>query len=183
MGPMFPATVDKLESVRLPCYLTPIIDGVRCMIKEGKVVDDTLQPLPNKHIQESLAGLPDNLDGHIIIKLDNKVAPFEDTYRAVQDVEAEPEFLFVLSDVAMPGLYLQRYQVLCDTVEMYKNPHTKVAATIMIDSIPLLFRAEATYVKAGYKGVMLRGTNSRYKTGKATLKQGWLSRFSRFDTV
>ncbi len=175
MKPMLAATLEKLEDAKLPMYVSPKLDGIRCLILGSKAVSRTLKPIPNRFIQEKLKDLPDGLDGELMVKGD-----FNTIQSAVMSEDGEPEFYYVLFDVATHGNYLERYQVLHDTVVEQNNPYLKVVSTMVVDDLEELFRIEAGYVKAGYEGIMLRSIDSYYKLGRSTLKQGWLLKFKRF---
>lgn len=180
MKPMLAATLEKLEDVKFPVYLSPKLDGIRCLIVGGVAVSRSLKPIPNKFIQEKLKGLPDGLDGELVVKINNKVGTFNETQSSVMSENGEPEFFYVLFDVLMEGDYLARYQVLHDTVVEYNNPFVKVVETRIVDDLEELQRIEHAYVKQGYEGVMLRSLDSLYKNGRSTVKQGWLLKYKRF---
>jgi len=179
--PMLAASLDKLENAKLPSYVSPKLDGIRCITFGGKAISRTLKPIPNKFIQKQLSTLPDGLDGELLIKVGTSVGTFTEIQSAVMSEEGEPDFIYVVFDVIASGKYLERYQVLHDTVDMYKHPRVKIISTTLVESLDELFALEGSYVSAGYEGIMLRDVDSLYKQGRSTLRQGWLVKFKRFQ--
>jgi DNA ligase-1 len=173
--PMLAATVNDLTEVVLPAYVSPKMDGIRCLIKDGIAVSRTLKPIPNKFIQEKLKDLPEGLDGELMVKGD-----FNDIQSAVMSVEGEPKFFYVLFDIISDGTYIERYQKLCDIVSEAFNPYLKIVQTILVENLEELERIEQVTVKQRFEGIMLRGEHSIYKQGRSTLKEQHLLKFKRF---
>jgi hypothetical protein len=179
MKPMLPNIIKDLNKVKLPVYISPVFTGVRAYREDGKLFLEDGQEVKNRFVQESLKELPDLLDGFIIIKIDKRVGTYEETLEELDSQDTTPDFLFIVFDVCIKGVYLDRYQVLHDTVELYKNSRVKMLSTSLIDSKDELFAIEAAYTRAGYKGLFIRSIKSKYKQGTPTVRQGWLLKFSR----
>ncbi len=90
MKPMLAATLDKLEDVKFPVLVQPKLDGIRCLIVNGEAVSKEFKPIPNKSIQSLLAGLPDGLDGELVIA--GIETDFSDAQSAIMSEEGEPDF-------------------------------------------------------------------------------------------
>ena len=176
MKPMLAATLTELENARLPAYVSPKMDGIRCIIFGGMAVSRALKPIPNKFIQQQLKGLPDGLDGELMVRGD-----FNAIQSAVMSEEGEPEFFYVLFDIATKASnYEERYNTLCKILEDTKNPYLKIVSTRFVEDIEELKRIEEAYVAKRYEGIMLRVPESPYKHGRSTLKESYLVKYKRF---
>src|SRR3954463_13358332 len=64
--PMLAGKVD-LKKLRFPVLTSPKLDGVRCIIQGGVALARSLKPIPNVNVQKALKGLPDGIDGELIM--------------------------------------------------------------------------------------------------------------------
>jgi len=178
MKPMLAATLKNLEDVTFPVYVSPKMDGIRCLIHNGFAVSRTLKAIPNKFIQEKLKGLPDGLDGELMTKGD-----FNTVQSAVMSEDGEPEFLYVVFDTICEGNYLTRYDTMCKSIFIDAkdpNPFVKIVETVEMQDLAELKLYEHIAVKKGYEGIMLRKDTGSYKFGRSTLKEGFLLKYKRF---
>lgn len=175
MKPMLAATLETLDNVQFPVYLSPKLDGIRCLIHQGKAVSRSLKSIPNKYIQECLKGVPDGLDGELMTE-----GNFNTIQSNVMSEDGEPDFYLVLFDYIMDGNYAERYAKLCEIVENLKNPKLKVVSTRFVEDMDELIRLEGAYVGKKFEGVMLRNLESIYKQGRSTINEGHLLKYKRF---
>ena len=80
--------------IRYPVLASPKIDGIRCLIVNGKAVTRSLKPIPNEHIRSMLEKYaPDGADGEIVVG-----DSFNATTSAVMSRDGEPEFTYFIFD-------------------------------------------------------------------------------------
>jgi len=53
------AAKATLESVKYPVYVSPKLDGIRCLVENGVCYSRKWKPLPNKQLQEWASALPE----------------------------------------------------------------------------------------------------------------------------
>lgn len=187
---VFNPNTDKLDWNKT-YHVQPKIDGIRCIAHNGQALSRTLKPIRNKFIQawfkeneEILQGL----DGELIVGNITDHGAFQNTTSGVMSEEGEPDFkyyVFDTRDVAFPTsrrLYFAyaktedlkvRYPVAAKRIVMVE---TTVVATP--EHLKVLMDA---YLAYGYEGAIIRESESLYKYGRSTLKQGSLLKWKMFE--
>src|SRR3990167_8829694 len=88
MKPMLAATATVGEIQTLltkgPLIATPKLDGIRCLIKDGRLYSRSLKPIPNQFIRATLEDRPElnGLDGELMIGAPGDPAQFQLTTSA-----------------------------------------------------------------------------------------------------
>jgi DNA ligase-1 len=178
MRPMLSSNY-KEESVRFPVYVSPKIDGVRCLVLDGKgPVSRTLKPIPNTYIREQLAPLSNlNLDGELVVGIESSDKCFRTTTSGVMSVKGEPLFKYLVFDIVGVGDYTTRLRKLLSLAPIN---NVEVIKQHLVHTKEEIYDLEKFYLKEGYEGVMLRSTSSPYKFGRSTEKEGFLMKLKRF---
>ena len=178
-----PADLDRLDYSDL--WVSPKLDGIRAIVRDGVVVSRNLKPIRNSHVQQ-LFGHPElnNLDGELIVGEPTSKDCYNATNSGVMSADGAPSVRFFAFDhVGVPGAwYVDRLQVVKDCA--LRLPHIEVVPQTQVRSYNELLQVEQTYLQAGYEGVMLRrfeGPGSRYKFGRSTVKEGTLLKLKRFE--
>lgn len=182
----FSKTPD-FKDLRFPLVASPKLDGIRCVVREGRALTRALKPIPNKALRERLEqfGLYEGLDGELI--LDG--GTFQETTSAVMSHETSPELLdkifFHVFDHTLEehtpfatrfwraSLQIQSISSRWHGVKAI--PHTWITSPIV------LAEYEAQQLALGFEGIMLRDPKGPYKFGRSTLKEGWLLKVKRFE--
>jgi len=60
---LMPRETPDLDTLPYPVYVTPKLDGIRVLFKDGVALSRTLKPIPNKSIQKWAAFWGDELEG------------------------------------------------------------------------------------------------------------------------
>lgn len=161
------------------CWLSPKIDGIRGIIREGVVMSRSLIPIPNLHTQQIIGGRPEleHWDGELVCG-DPFDLPYDRTYSGVMTADGVPDVrFFVFDHVENPiDEYFRRYDRLSDQRWVVKVPQHPVTC---LDDILAL---EEKYIAEGYEGVMLRafqGDRSFYKYGRSTANELTLLKLKR----
>ena len=176
MKPMLSGKLSSLDKLFFPCYCTPKFDGIRCLIKDGVAVSRTLKPIRNKHVQAMLKGLPDGLDGELMLEY---TANFSEISSAIMREEGEPKFRYLVFDYIMQKGYLQRLEYL----ELQASLVSRFVSVILPTKINNLLEFEMFEKKcleAGFEGVMIRKGDGPYKFGRSTSNEGYLLKWKRF---
>ncbi len=184
--PMLAETCDDIEALSFPLFASPKLDGVRMLIRDGIAVTRSLKPVPNKHLQELAAGLPDGLDGEIIFGDPTAPDAFTKTQSIVMAHDKSADGLtfhifddwslghqgFLLRHTAV-AVQMERLRTLCK-LPVAHVPHD------YLETIEQLIRFEQKCVDQGWEGAMLRSPHGPYKTGRSTVNEAFLLKLKRF---
>lgn len=170
--PLLSGTVTDLEKLRFPLIASPKLDGIRCVIVDGKALSRNLKPIPNKFIRNYLEGLfLDNVDGEIML---NSSKDFNSVQSAVMSFDGEPNFVYMIFDTIEDEPYKVRI------ANRWPSERVKQLEAKYIFSLEELIALEDKWVKEGYEGIMLRDPMGRYKFGRSTEKESILLKLKRF---
>jgi DNA ligase-1 len=175
LKPMLASPVNW-DTCTFPKYVSPKLDGIRCLIKDGVAYSRSLKPIPNKFIQSKVSHLHGH-DGELIVGSPTDHMVYRNTNSGVMSVEGEPEFAFYVFDRwDVAGPWSVRFnQVAVDPI-VVRVPHIAVHTTE--DAIGMVDQ----YLSEGYEGGMLRHPDSIYKFGRATTKEGFLLKVKEWVT-
>lgn len=174
------AVEADLSKFRMPCYLSPKLDGIRTLILNGKAVTRNLKPIPNKYIRgilEAHADLIKDFDGELIVGSPTASDCFNKTSSAVMSFEGTPDFKFYVFDRVGEGSYWDRWldaEIYCDL------PFVEFVGQHFVPDMDILNKFEAKFVGLGYEGVMTRSPEGVYKQGRSTAKEQILLKIKRF---
>lgn len=177
--PMLAVEAD-LSKVEYPAYISPKLDGIRVIIKEGVALSRSLKPIRNEHVQK-LFGKPeyDGLDGELMVG--NPCSPdvFTKTTSAVMSKDGEPDVVFRVFDYYQSDEgYKHRYDILrekCNGLDVIP------VQAVLVHSEAELLDMYNEYVSLGYEGAMVRHTERPYKFGRSTVNSQHLLKLKPFD--
>lgn len=185
MKPMLAGKVESIDEVKFPAYCTPKLDGIRCLIVNGEAVSRKLKPIPNAFVRTRLRGLPDGLDGELMVP---GAENFGETSSAIMSRDGTPTFEFHVFDyVTDPSKpYLERVgdldmEVLARQVSSEHYDWVRPLVPCPIMSVEELVRYEEWCLEEGYEGVMIRSATGPYKFGRSTTREGYLLKLKRFE--
>lgn len=174
------ASKASLLSVSFPAAVTPKIDGIRCIIKDGEALSRTLKPIRNKNIQEALKGLPDGLDGELVSMSNN----FQDSTTAVMAADSEIPWKYVIFDYVTDSKkpYSHRVNELVELQERgLLTSQCEVLKPEYLYAISDLRELHAKHIAEGFEGTMVRIPDGRYKFGRSTEREGLLLKLKEFS--
>jgi len=184
MKPMLlPREMPDLDTLPYPVYVTPKLDGIRCLIKDGVALSRTLKPIPNKSIQvwaDKYKSELEGMDGELIVGDPTSHTVYRDTNSFVMSHDKVGEFFFYHLDWwnDMDEPYFVRYQdVMVDTVPsnyrkvLSYNAHSKEK----------LLELEEHCLEKGYEGIVIRNPHGMYKYGRCTIKEANAFKLKRFE--
>lgn len=185
--PMLADKITDITKLRFPVLASRKLDGLRATVQGGKLLSRSLKPLPNVHVQALFAGLPEGLDGELIVG-DPTAKDAEGRSIAFRRTES-----LVMSDDATEGLdevYLWVFDKMSTqpfktrlnvaSIESAGHSRLKTVEHIMLYKIEELEALEERWLEEGNEGVMVRDPEGPYKNGRSTEKQGWLLKLKRF---
>jgi DNA ligase 1 len=184
MKPMLASAVVDLNRLSFPLWVSPKLDGVRCLIIDGVAMSRSLKPIPNKHVQKLFGRrIYNGLDGELIVGAPNSKDTYRNTTSGVMSVDGKPDVVFhVFDEVVGAKPYSERLSSIRRFIQARKPYYYLQAVEHTLVDNPLdLMEMEETYLAEGYEGVMLRSPEGPYKHGRSTEKEGWLLKLKRFE--
>ena len=170
----------ELDKVRFPVLVSPKLDGVRALVLNGQVVSRNLKAIPNKYVQELFATY-EGLDGELIVGDPTSPSCFRDTTSGVMSHDGQPDVYFHVFDYIIHPMkkFTDRYSEVHYFAS--RNKRVKPVKHHVVMCATSLTELEEKYLGEGYEGVMLRGSDSPYKYGRSTEREGWLLKLKRFE--
>jgi len=172
------AVADRLS---YPLYAQAKLDGIRCVIVEGRALSRTLKEIPNREIYAELSRADlDGLDGEIVVG--SPTAP--DVYRQTSSyVMAGGKmnapwtfYVFDRHNLALP--YNLRREAVTTATPL--SDHVVTLPSVLCHTAADLDAFEQHTVSLGYEGVILRSPDAHYKYGRGTVAAGDLLKLKRF---
>jgi DNA ligase-1 len=175
LAPNQSVTPDQLI---YPGFASAKLDGIRASMQGGIAVSRKLLPIPNPYVQARLAGLPDGLDGELIVGAKAGKGVFKRSY-AVMREHGEPDFSFNVFDYAHDHAldFETRFQHAAMIADAFGHP---VVDHELIQNAEAMQAFEDRCLAAGYEGAMFRSCDGPYKHGRATFNEGYLFKLKRF---
>lgn len=186
MKPMLASPAPQL--VQFPVYASPKLDGVRALVRNGRLVSRSLKAIPNAYCQELFGTAQlEGLDGELIVGSPTAPNAMQATTSGVMSKAGVPDVIFYVFDTwtSPDDAFHRRYAALKKAFEMTYGYARAASRLRLLDQVILrngseLAEYEKAQVGAGYEGVMLRSFTSPYKYGRSTAKDGYLLKVKRF---
>jgi DNA ligase-1 len=183
MKPMLlPRETPDLDTLKYPVYVTPKLDGIRCLIKNGVALSRTLKPIPNKHIQawvylyaEELEGM----DGELIVGKPTSSTVYRDTNSFVMSHDKVGEFSFYQFDHWDDTVSLYRERM--ESTFVFNNECMMYTGYKLVNNKEELLNYEEQMLNLGYEGIIIRNPQGRYKYGRCTIKEANAFKLKRFE--
>lgn len=177
---------EQLETTGKSYWVSPKMDGIRAIVRDGKLLSRTLKPIRNAHTQ-ALFGNPlyEGLDGELIVGEPYGLNVFARTSSGVMSADGTPDVRFyVFDDTTHGGRFVERHTKL-HMRRVYDFPagapnRIEVTQQCIITNSGELMRAEAAFVTLGYEGIIIRSPHAPYKQGRSTPKEGYMGKLKRF---
>lgn len=182
--PLLALELSKVKNLPKQCYVSPKIDGLRCIIFDGVAYSRSLKPIPNRYLQSvvkqhetTLQGL----DGELITTHLTDPMSFNKTQSDLMSIDGEPAFVFHVFDKYHPSkTFSERLTTVPDKAQLpdfcsilpqeYKENITHEDVQELSDF----------YTKAGYEGCMLKDRNGLYKHGRSATTSPELIKVKKF---
>ena len=177
--PMLAASCDDIDQLRYPLLATQKIDGIRCLIIDGVAMSRSLKPIPNRYIQSIIGKREYNgLDGELVVG-----SSFQQATSGIMSSDGEPDFTYHVFDLwdRAGATYYDRDEDLRLHVAVLASPRVVALQTVAITSREELDTYSAEQLALGHEGIMVRSPSSPYKQGRATFKEGYLTKIKPFS--
>lgn len=185
--PMLASSVTDLENLGYPVLVSPKLDGIRCIIVNGKAMSRRGKPIPNKEIQKLIGHHSLNgLDGELISGTPTAHDVFQASTSCVMSHgHSIKQLKFYVFDCFAPQLlawpYVGRLPLARSAARAtLPKKHYEIVESVVAHSSKDVIKIEKDFVKKGYEGIMIRDSQGGYKHGRSTNKQGWLMKLKRF---
>lgn len=177
---------DDLSKITFPVLVSPKLDGVRALVRGGKVLSRSMKPIPNKHVQK-LFGIDvlEGLDGELVVGKPNAHDAMQATTSGVMSKDGEPDVKYYVFDYAEEGYekdpFKERLDFVKSVVADVGHPDVVFLKHRLVYDDHELAAYEEACVAKGYEGVMLRSLHGPYKQGRSTVREGYLLKMKRFE--
>jgi len=174
---MLAAPCDDIAQLQYPLIASPKIDGIRCLIVDGVAMSRSLKPIPNRFIQEQLGAIRSlqGCDGELTVG-----ANFNDSTSGIMSGDGRPDFMFHVFDVWDTDTpYTNRLSYLQGHV--FNDDHVRVLPYDYVTFPDQLAAISEKHLKAGFEGTMVRTPDGPYKRGRATFREGYLTKIKPFE--
>ena len=164
-------------------YVQPKLDGIRCLIWEGKAYSRTLKLIPNQDVQEWASRIHPThpIDGELMLK---DSASFNDVTSTIMSKDGGPGWIYYAFDVQQDVPFFQRYATLvswyCRLPESFQDK-VRLVETFKYEDLGIAMHLLDHFIGRGYEGMMMRPASATYKHGRASSKKLELMKFKRFE--
>lgn len=186
-------TAEELDKLKWPALCSRKLDGIRCLIHPTLgPVTRSFKSIPNEWLRKALWDEDlKYLDGEIITYKDVDCTEAEDfntiQSRVMSGGGANFHFVFHAFDCFRCPEHFFRTR-LEDVHKQLKNYWDRFPDTVCADivwhadvtSLDEFVSLAACFCEEGYEGIMYRQPEGPYKSGRSTLKQGWLVKYKQF---
>lgn len=189
-----------LAALTYPVLATPKLDGIRCLVLNGKAVSRTFKPIPNNHIRTTIEagfkGYRAEFDGEIMVR--NRT--FNDLSGDVRREDGRPDFYYAVFDLVgptdslnvvdpsmtsergIPGGLHQPYATRISSLVTLSLPDfCEKILPVICNNEAELTAYELQQLHAGFEGLCIRSPGSPYKCGRSTTGEGYLLKIKRFE--
>jgi DNA ligase-1 len=176
-------TDSDLQRLPYPMLLSPKIDGVRALVRNGVLVSRTMKPIPNLHTQ-ALFGRDEleGMDGELVVGNPWDSNLMQNTMSGVMSRGGIPHVSFHVFDkwdVSKP--FQERLVYAKVLAEQFEEFGVKFVEHQLTQTYLGVIWHESEYIQQGYEGVMLRSLNGPYKQNRSTLREAILLKVKRFE--
>lgn len=171
---------EDLSQLKFPLVLSPKLDGIRAIVKDGVVMSRSLKPIPNRHVQKLFAHL-EGYDGELIVGPAADKDCFLKTTSGVMSHDGEPDVNYHVFDRHDLTAITWEARHASTTTGVGRHDNVIIVPHHLVYNNDDILDYESVYLSMGYEGVMLRDPNGPYKNGRSTTREGWLLKLKRFE--
>lgn len=195
-APLLAADFETKFPLTFPVMVSPKLDGIRCIIRDSQPWTRSLKkPVPNKHIQATLSGLPD-LDGELLYGdpcAPSCCANSQSVVMSASKPELEDGWRFHIFDYASDDFqslpFVVRYdraRQWIDEIAKLAPDHTSIGRLVIVEHKVLHNMDEVDeelnrLLELGHEGLMIRSPEGPYKWGRSTAKEGILVKLKKWE--
>lgn len=183
-APIRPEKGESMAGLSFPLIASAKIDGIRCLVINGKAHSRSLKPIPNRHVSKLLSFNDlSGLDGELLI---GDGSSFQKVTSGIMSHDGEPEFSFHVFDCfdspnAAYEARIRHYHAKVAAVAHVLGDIVKAVPVKRVRELAELEDFTAECLAAGFEGAMVRLPHGPYKFGRATFKEGFLTKIKPFE--
>lgn len=174
--PMLAGTLEDMNALAFPLLVTPKLDGIRCLILNGRALTRKFLDVPNIYLREHLKKLPTGLDGELV----GLGKSFNEIQSLVMSEDGEPEFEYHVFDYVKDDINKGYEARMYDLYKLDLPGFCKKVLPKALYAQYELVEYEEEMIRKGYEGVMIRSVDGPYKCGRSTTKEGYLLKLKQF---
>lgn len=188
---------DILSRYPLSDYLvSEKLDGIRCLVTSEGICSRSFKPIPNKFVNDKVREyVCSTLHGNDILDTEllcyneaGERQTFHETQSQVMSEDGEPRFLVNAFDMLnqLDTRYQsaeERFIVLADWYYRCGRLYCTALNAMKFDTIEKLDAYHDGSIAHGGEGLMLRHRLSKYKCGRATLREASLLKYVRYTRI
>lgn len=192
---LFPNECIKAEDIQYPMMCSTKLDGIRCIITDGKVLSRTFKPIQNLSLVKRLQPLVDYAMKHDLL-IDGELYSPEIPFNALSgeirriDSEAPASIKYHAFDCldphALDETAKDRYNKLCAFASNFMGQYGRGIISVVqqeiVNSPEEVMNTYETYLERGFEGAILKSPDSKYKFGRYTAKSGLAAKFKPYMT-
>lgn len=178
--PMLASPAD-LEKLTFPLFASPKLDGIRAVVRDGRLLTRKLKLVPNRFIQQQLGvARLQGLDGELIVGSPTSKTCYLDTSSGVMSHDGEPDYTFRVFDLWDDG---GGFGHRIRSLKNWDFAHTRIVQHehVKVADLDELLAYETAKLNEGYEGLILRSLDGPYKFGRSTAREGWMLKLKRFE--
>ena len=182
--PMLATAVEDVNQIKFPVLASQKLDGIRATVQGGQLLSRTLKPIPNVNVQALFKGLPEGLDGELIVGDPLAADCYRKTVSLVMsddkplDWFKDERLFYHVFDIFNPNGFTYRNNCLNGFAADHMS--VEVVPQHHISNLEQLEQMEEDLLDRGAEGVMLRSPAGPYKCGRSSLREGYLLKLKRF---
>lgn len=187
--PLLAATLtnQNIHTLVYPVFCSEKLDGIRAIIRDGKVYSRNGKLIPNQWVQKLFGHEAYNgFDGELIVGAANDPNVYNKTSSGVMSQDGNPDVTYYIFDNADPAevkkTYYNRQLDIYNSVANDEDnfPRVKVLEQTMVFSQVELLAFETKCLERGFEGIMVRSPNAHYKWGRSTPREQIIFKLKRF---
>jgi DNA ligase-1 len=187
--PLLAATLtnENIGSLKYPVYCSQKLDGIRAIVRDGKLYSRNGKLIPNKWCQELFGHEEYNgFDGELIVGAANDPNVYNKTSSGVMSHDGKPDVTYYIFDNADPKeahkSYYERYRDIYNSVANDEDnfPRVSVLHQEEIGCELVLLAFETKCLEQGFEGIMVRSPWAHYKWGRSTPREQIIFKLKRF---
>lgn len=164
--------------LKLPCYASPKLDGIRAYVRDGVVLSRQNKPIPNQFVQAQFKAY-EHFDGELIVGEPTDPMCYRNTMSGVMSEDGEPDVTFWVFD-HLEVLHDRYYNRMPTAKKFNLKGRVKALEQKTIHTVTQLQAFEAECLELGYEGVIVRDPYAPYKQGRSTVNEGYLLKVKTF---
>lgn len=168
--------------VKFPVYVSPKLDGVRCLAINGQPMSKSMKILPSKLLQKYFSDtMFHGFDGEIIVGNPTDDDCCRKTVSNVMSHDKIYDFKFYVFDVwNIPGTFSDRIRFLENAAKSF-YAEVEIVETFLVHNMEELLEYEKKCLEEGHEGIIVRSPDSPYKHGRSSSREAYLLKLKRWE--